>query len=263
MCFRKLFNLDKVEALSQALTELQEKYNNECTVSESEINSKDNQISDLQVGITALNAQIVALQQQVTSLQDTDTDLEKFCKDLYVQREIAYTNKRYIDGKPITEFLRNFITPEACMVVKERKVIPKNNNKVLWYSNVGNHIAQVITWTSDQSISGKLDYYFYPWETLITKIDDCEGHAYLVSSLEPEIAVAYGFRLIGDDWCGHAFNLFIADNELYILDTVSNNAEIYKFSEVKDIDYKLNYIITKNFCFIVDRSVIFGIEEVI
>jgi hypothetical protein len=87
----------------------------------------------------------------------------------------------------------------------------------------------------------------------------CEDHAYVCASLMPEtLGVAYGFVNLPDGSSfGHAFNVFINNNKLWLLDTVEN------YAITKDVSkhyYSINYIVTNKGTYVVDDKVKFGME---
>lgn len=84
----------------------------------------------------------------------------------------------------------------------------------------------------------------------------CEDHSLIVCSACPEFGWALGFLTVGNNRFGHAFNVFVHNGELYILDTVGNSARIEKAKDNKD--YKIHYIVTKKKAYVVEWGASFG-----
>lgn len=184
---------------------------------------------------------------------EADTVLEQYCKKNYkLIPKIAYQNKRKYNDKPVSVYLNELITPGAFEVDKLFSgVYPTGTNKAI-AGVVGRKVARKLTWTSDSDFANSDDYYLYPSEALVQKECDCEDHAFVVASCHKELGVAYGFY----DGGGHAFNVFVEDGKLYVLDTVGDSAYIEEYSS--NSKYVIHYIITKNFTFEVKRGARFG-----
>jgi len=74
-----------------------------------------------------------------------------------------------------------------------------------------------------------------------------------MASLFPDkLGVCYGF--FGST--GHAFNCFVENNELFVLETTGNKANVSKYSEQDK--YKIYYIITKKGTYAINKGVHFG-----
>jgi len=222
-----------------------------------------NEVSKANIDLKSRNATLVAaglqLQDEVDALKeglapfDTRTELEIFCDENYKSVPmVAYEGKRLHQDKPISVFLNQMITPDAFEVKKFKKGILEGSTLRERAVRVGNKVAKEFTWTSDSNLSTSGDYYLYPEEIIVTSKGDCEDHAYAVSSIDPRIGVAYGFMGEG----GHAFNCFVENGKLYILETTANigNVKEYDSQEL----YKIHFIITKNKLYQLKYGVSFG-----
>jgi predicted transglutaminase-like cysteine proteinase len=184
-----------------------------------------------------------------------NTDLEEYCKKHYQKiNNFAYDSKRLYKNESYPVFLNEMITPNAFMIKKDllRRVV-LSDDRFQRVRNVGNIVAQRITWTSDKDTSNSSDYYLYPAEVLTSDKGDCEDHAFVMTSALPlDLGVAYGFWNGG----GHAFNVTILHGELYVVDTVTDSVVIQPYKD--NMEYKIHYIITPTQSFALDRSVQFG-----
>jgi hypothetical protein len=171
--------------------------------------------------------------------------------------DISYENKRNFKDKSISLFLNQMITPRAFEVVRMRKSIPRKDDFMQYVRDLGDAVASRLYWTDDKYLNAETkDVYLYPEETIVYLKADCEDHAFLVSSLEPEIGVVYGYKTEknGNKY-GHAWNLFKYNQKLYILDTVNKVAEIYPFDTN---GYESYFVITKDNTYQVRTGVVFG-----
>ena len=194
--------------------------------------------------------------------QITTTELELYCKEHYEEvPKFAYRDKRYsvknifIDMYP-NELIRNNVFE----IDRVRGRIAKNNDNYVWFSRVGNYVAQNMRWVSDPETYNVVDFYSYPAETLKLGYSDCESHAGIVSSIEPEIGIAFGNA--NGTW--HAWNVFIYNGELFHLETNASNRNLTRCIIFKDTEqgsnaYNMNWIFTANKTFKVNDSVHFGV----
>jgi hypothetical protein len=184
--------------------------------------------------------------------------LEQFCSKNYSQIDnVRYNQKRKIAGKYYAIELNQFITPGQFEVQKFKKKLKLSNSLFTDAKIIGDTVAQLMTWTDDKNLDTSGDYYLYAEEILCLTKGDCEDHAFLVSSIQPEIGVAYGFLLDqnGKRIGGHAFNVFVYADTLYILDTVGNSAYMQNYNGQR---YYINYIITPSKTFALDSTISFG-----
>lgn len=204
------------------------------------------------------------LQSQVEDLKldafGRETELEKFCEKRYEKaNKIAYAKKRLIEDEPVAIYMNELITPDAYKVEEFFKDTDLKSGSIKQIAErIGDKMASDLIWKSDRFLKGEGDYYLYPNEILSLGWGDCEDHAYVACSAYPDIGGAWGFYRTDkeDDWGGHAFNVFVYNDELYVLETTGNRGKIYRYEDTEK--YKIHYIITKNKTFILDDSARFG-----
>lgn len=189
------------------------------------------------------------------------TEVDVYCEHNYDPiKNIAYKNKKSFKGIPYSVFLNELIQPNNFEVQNFKKKVPRHSDTKIDAKRVGNKVASYLTWTSDTNLSTSGDYYVSPSETIVYKDVDCEDHAYLVSSISRTFGVGYGSVQIqngaGPSW--HAFNVFIHNGELYILDTVTDSAIIQKYSS-PNCNYTIDYVITDRHTYKVEGRVNFGV----
>lgn len=168
----------------------------------------------------------------------------------------AYTQKRSINGAYYSVLLQQFIQPEQFEVQKLRNKLELTSDVFSNARLIGDWVARNITWTDDKNLAKSGDYYLYPEETIALKKADCEDHAYLVASLDPNIGIAYGFFEDGDNRYGHAWNVIVEDTNLYNIETTGNTVEI-TLAET-DRRYQCYFIVTKNGFYRLKGGVEFG-----
>jgi hypothetical protein len=87
------------------------------------------------------------------------------------------------------------------------------------------------------------------------EVHNCEDQAYVQMSIEPQIAVAYGFRIESTkEEFGHSFGVGVIGGELFIFDAVDNEVKKY----TKNDGWRIHFIVTKNGTYVLDNSVEFG-----
>jgi hypothetical protein len=182
------------------------------------------------------------------------TELEDFCTNQYtlLKYNLAYKNKRKINGIAYSEYLNNYIMPGAFGVETYLVYTTLPTDLYQCTRSIGNKVAQDLTWTDDKNLDSSGDYYLTPSEVLATRKGDCEDHAYLMASLIPDLGVAYGFWNGG----GHAFNVLLYDGELWVVDTVGDRVNMVRYQG--QTEYKIHYIITQHKTFLVTGGVHFG-----
>lgn len=224
------------------------------------INEQQLELTELRDETDKQESQILILREQLNEAADkikeisnTDTELEKYCKKHYKQIQMpAYKQKRNIKNKTYSIALNELITPDSYEVIKLFKKIKVTDNIYQTAKSLGTMTAKTITWTDDKNLSTSGDYYLYPNETIALKKGDCEDHVFVNCSGHSEIGGAWGFY----GTAGHAFNCFVFQDKLYIMDTVSDTAEIKEYD--KQTTYKIHYIITKKYAFEIKSGVRFG-----
>jgi uncharacterized coiled-coil protein SlyX len=211
--------------------------------------------------IIVLNEQVVEQEAEITLLKmqlEKDTLLEKYCKSNFKQIEMpAYKQKRGIKGVFYTVALNELITPEAWAVHNLKKNIVFDGLTMKEKAvRIGNVVAGKLIWTSDFNLATSGDYYLYPNEALSLVKCDCEDHCFVVASCDLEIGTAWGYLLVNGERLGHAFNVFLHEGKLYVLETTGGVAEIYKHPSSK---YEIVFIITKQYAFELKGGVQFGV----
>jgi len=173
--------------------------------------------------------------------------LEKYCVTAFKEvPKFAYKDKGIFKTIRYPMYPNELIQPETRLTEKCRKEVGvKSNDVKSWCLKVGKYVDKKLKWTSDNDTDGYPDIYQDIYATILDSKQDCETHSGLVSSIEPTMGIAFGFCGKG----GHAWNVFIYDNELWCLETNSvydNNrcARVFKYSGQKK--YKLRYIFTQN-----------------
>jgi len=122
----------------------------------------------------------------------------------------------------------------------------------------GKYVDKRLKWTGDDVTEDVPDYFSSPIESILEKRKDCEDHAFLAASLNEDLGVAFGLCGTG----GHAFNVFIKDDELWVLETNStrdydNCVKAFKYKN--QTHYKIHWIFTKDKTFkCLDRPLNFG-----
>ncbi|MGM0641508.1 MAG: hypothetical protein ACQESN_08820 [Thermotogota bacterium] len=213
------------------------------------------------------------IEQKYKKLQNKYQDLKNISKDLtpidifcdkYDYPKVpnkVYKNKRWFLDKEIRVSLNQLITPNAYEVIKVRKDLELNALDIYDKADkIGDFVAEKIKWTLDNKIHGKRDFYTYPEEVLKLGKEDCESHSFLVSSIDTDFGVAYGFYnkdgfKYSDKGTGHAFNVFIKNNNLYILETTGSNAQIHWYNpQEKSEKYHIYFIVTPKFTYDMDKD---------
>jgi len=209
--------------------------------------------SVLNSNILVLRSQLNEAADKITLLSNTDIELEKYCLAHYkVIKMLAYKQKREIKGKYYSIALNELITPNSYEVIQFFKNVKLTDNIYQNAKLLGTITAKAITWTDDKNLDSSGDYYLYPNEIIALKKGDCEDHVFLNCSCNPEIGGAWGFY--GE--AGHAFNCFVFQDKLFILDTTGNIPEIKEYHN--QTKYIIHYIITKNYTFELKSDVRFG-----
>lgn len=180
-----------------------------------------------------------------------DTEVDTFCKERFLEVDkIAYEQKREIKGKYYTISLHELITPDSWEVNRLMKGVDKTSVR-----EIANKVASKFIWDSDKNLDKSGDYYLYPNESIARIKCDCEDHTFVAMSCSDKIAGAWGY--IGKQ-C-HAFNVFIDNGKLYIIDTTAKpNAYIGEWKGNGKDQFTIHYIITKNHAYEVKSGVEFG-----
>lgn len=219
------------------------------------LSEKEKELLEKETTIINLNGEINALKSRAKyELPFIDTELGKMYPVIPM---IAYKNKRGFGGKYYTTFLNEMITPNAFEVLKLFRAIREQQDVYSWCLNAGTIISKKIKYMPDYQQTTKEDYYLLPSEIIASGRGDCEDFAFLVASGNPDnVAVAYGFYEIDGKKFGHAFNIFFYAGTMFILELTGGTTAIIPYTDTSG--YSINYIITKNRCYVVDDSVAFG-----
>ena len=215
-------------------------------------------LQNIQQEIMASTAKLLIENEELKKLPlfgKEQTELDKFCHARYTEiPKIAYTQKRSFLGKYYTISLHELIVYDSWIIWDFLKNTDRQSGTIKDIATrIGDKIAGYLIWTDDKNLDKSGDYYLSPAETLTYRRADCEDHCFVVCSCHLEFGGAWGFY--GD--IGHAFNVFVMDDKLYVLDTVEDVAHIEEFTP--NNKYKIYYIITKNYAYMVKGGKTFGI----
>lgn len=194
-----------------------------------------------------------ALQQELDAL-NKPTALDLYCQSHFKPIEMpAYRQKRHIKGKYYSIALNELITPDSFEVKKFFKGLVQG--KSLWadVKMIGAKTARYLKWTDDKNLDTSGDYYLYPNESIALVNTDCEDHSFVNASAHPEIGIAWG---IFNRTTGHAFNVFIDEGKLYILETTGDMAEVFEYTP--KCGYDIYFIITREKAYEVKKGISFG-----
>ena len=247
-------NDEFIKAIEKRDKEIQE-LNNEVFILTSSLTLSDETINNL---IKTREE----LYKEITLLQPKDTDIDKYCKENFtIIKPIAYKDKMKFNEKKYSVFLHELITPEAYEVKKLFKGITDSNGRYTLFKKYADKVASILTWTDDKNLDKSGDLYLYPSQSIAIKNCDCEDHSYLLSSADEEIAVGYGFYYPEglskpQNKFGHAFNIFIHEGKMYILESTGNSGEIEEYTGTGH--YSINYIITRKGYYEINGSIHFG-----
>jgi hypothetical protein len=207
--------------------------------------------------LTKENQSLSELYHEATDVKESP--LDAFCRAKYPQiTNIRYKQKRSIKGKYYSVELNDLQNPNQFEVRKYKGKCSLGENLYDSCKVIGDKVAKDFTWTDDKNLDSSGDYYLSCEEFIALLKGDCEDHANLVASLISEVGVAYGFfHPNAKTKYGHAFNVFVYMNQLYVLDTVGDFVYLEKFAFASE-KYSINYIITKTKTYCVDGSVKFG-----
>jgi len=196
-------------------------------------------------------------------LTQKETLIDNFCNENFTRiTNIAYKDKMKFGGKYYSVSLNELITPNAYEVIKFMKTLGVASNNYDLFKKYADKVSQILTWTSDSNLDTSGDLYLYPAQTLAYKKCDCEDHAFLTASLNEEIGVGYGFyypetKMVNpNNRFGHAFNVFVYNDKLYVLETTGNTGLIEEYNIEKH--YYIHYIVTRDYTYKLDGSIHFG-----
>jgi hypothetical protein len=180
--------------------------------------------------------------------QNGETVIDGFCKTHFKQvPKFAYKDKGLFKQNRFSMYPNEMIQPEF-FLVKELKNEVKLKEEDSIYTKavkVGEYIDKRLKWTSDENTTGHMDVYQDVYAAIMDNKQDCETHASLVSSIEPELGIAFGFA----GSTGHAWNVFVYKSELWCLETNSvydknKNVKVFKYANQNK--YRIHWIFTKD-----------------
>ena len=102
------------------------------------------------------------------------------------------------------------------------------------------------------------DLYLYPEEVLTKFKDkcDCEDISFTLASLDiNKCGVCYGLYKNGNNIFGHAYPVFLFNNNLYIMEATGKIGFITGFNDKR---YETYFIVTKNNTYRLKNGVSFG-----
>jgi hypothetical protein len=165
---------------------------------------------------------------------------------------IAYENKR---GYSV--FINQMITPNSFEVINFKKKVTDTDDYEL-IKKLGDKVAKLTTWVSEQNLYDSGDWYLYPEETLTTFKSkcDCEDVSFTMCSFKPEyMGVCYGMYHKDKESFGHAYPILLYKDKLYIIETTGNAVEMTGFFDKR---YETYFIVTKDYTYRVKYGIEFG-----
>lgn len=184
------------------------------------------------------------------------SDIEKYCILNFKQVDkFAYKDKGIFKDKRYPMYMNELIQPDLKIIEEVRNSIKKPESVGAWALSIASIVDKMLTYTGDGGMDNWQDIY----ATVLGAREDCENHAALVSSIEPEFCICAGWA--GDTY--HAWNGFVLDGKLWCIETNSTldqdkNSKIFLY-EGQEF-YKMHWIFTKNKTFrCVSKPVHFGI----
>ena len=232
----------------------------------SDIITLQNKINSLSTKINTINLTKAELKEQIQEMSKSFlTPIDDFLAENYQEvSKFAYNNKRRYNGKQFPVYPNEMITPDSYYAVALRKELsPLSYNIKDRALDIGRRIDRAIRWVSDEDTTGMPDFYHYIAESIIDGRSDCESHCFAVSSIDPDnFGIAFGNTQKDNKGTWHAWNVFVYNNELWVLETnsVANfpNGGNTWIRKVKDSNYTMDWIFTKHKTFKVRGSTHFG-----
>jgi hypothetical protein len=207
------------------------------------IKEKDNKILEINNALQTTRQELV---------ESNLTDVDKWCKKNNIPMvEKAYKDKIFINELKLPCYLNELFLPTSYVIKKAKEKIKYDTDDCTWFTRITNFVHNKVKWTWE----GQNDNYYYPNYTLQKGLGDCEDQAYVQMSIEPQIAVAYGFRIQPNkSEFGHSFGVGVINGDLFIFDAVDNEVKKY----TKNDGWRIHFIVTKNGTYVLDNSVEFG-----
>jgi hypothetical protein len=189
------------------------------------------------------------LRADTAELAGSNTPFEVYCAEAYKEiPKFAYKDKFWFEKIMIPVYPNEFITSHSYLIEKARAEIAPaliGKTPLTQYKALAKWVDQHIKWTSDMIMFGVEDRYTLPIVGLTLKKEDCELHAFVLASLNPNIGVAFGFA----GKTGHAFNVTLIDDELYVIETNTvtdrgRSSKVFKYKGQNQ--YQIRWIFTQN-----------------
>ena len=210
--------------------------------------------------------ELLEVQEMVKQLSAVElSEIDAFLSNNYQEvPKFAYQNKRRYNGVEYAVTPNQMIQPDDWFIQqlhKELRNLPERKDQ--WALEIGRNVDRRITWVSDKDTTGMDDFYHLVAETLISKRGDCESQCFVVASLFPDLfGIAFGNTQKNNKGTWHAWNIFVHNNELWVLETNSianfpNGGNTW-VRKAKDSDYTMDWIFTKNKTFRARGSTHFG-----
>jgi hypothetical protein len=193
--------------------------------------------------------------------KETTSTIDSYLTGNYTSiTNIAYKNKRSSQKTPFAVYLNQFITPNAFEVLKFKRLNTKALDHYTQMRDLGSALSKLTTWVDESKLYDSGDYYYYPEETLTgqRKQCDCEDVSFTMASFNADIScVAYGFynHPQTKQRFGHAFPVFVYDDNLYIVETTGDSVELVPFEDER---YEPCFLITATKTYQVRSGVQFG-----
>lgn len=212
------------------------------TEHEQTIKTQVTQIDKLRSETSKLNNEIIDLK-----TKEAETELDRFCSTKFKEvSKFAYKDKGIFKELKYGMYPNEMIQPDVFIVNQIRRDLGARPSSIKsWAVTVGERVDKTHKWTSDDDTTGYPDIYQDIYAAILDPKQDCETHSGIVSSIEPEFGIAYGFCGTG----GHAWNVFIYKGELWCLETntvydKNDSVRVFKYSSQKH--YKIHWIFTKD-----------------
>ena len=231
-----------------------------------DIVSLQTKISNLDTKINTINLTKKELKENLKVVAVSFlTPIDDFLSKTYLEvPKFAYNNKRRYNGKLFPVYPNEMITPDSYYAVKLREELsPLSDNTRDRALVIGRRIDRGIRWVSDLETTGMDDFYHYIAESIIDGRSDCESQCFAVSSIDPDnFGVAFGNTQKDNKGTWHAWNVFVYNDELWVLETnsVANfpNGGNTWIRKVKDSNYTMDWIFTKHKTYRARGSTHFG-----
>jgi len=239
-----------------------EEYQQELTHTKRKYLSLNEEFEELKPLLESYKTRITELREELSSINTTPID--SYCESHYSKvGKFAYKDKLEYKGKLISAYPNEMITPQSYVICKARLSLQKEKyvDMKQYITTLAQFVDNSLLWTDDKYTHKAVDRYSYPIQALATGKEDCEAHAHILASLDPNyIGVAFGYA----GKTGHAFGVAVIDDMLYIVETNSlrdKNKNVQVIPYDTQSYYTINYIFTQNHTYKVGvHNVHFGVK---